>query len=142
MKKALLRGITDGSGNLAPWIGLPVGFGTPLIVSQVTKGLAQAELVKQVANVTKDFDLSKIETGVAAVASKAMMYKWITLASPFVLALPFLLFKKTRGAALGIIGGGIVGDLVLSYWPAASASTPTAEEKPVEGAQVQILGGR
>lgn len=140
--KTTLKGIMNDGGNLAAWTGVPVGFGTPLIMRQVFKNFATAALVKSVQSVSESGG-EGITAGLSSLAKTTLTYNVLTLASPFILALPFLLFKKTRGAALGVIGGGIVGDLALTYWPALSApaaatpSTPSAEA-PTEGA-VSIL---
>lgn len=132
--KGQLKGVvTTPEGNLRAWTGLPVGFGLPIIFSR----MSEVSLINKMNENMRQGD----DPMAYGTASLANAWSVITYASPLVVALPLLAFKTTRMAALGIIGGGVIADTLISMFglfKKEKTSTPSTTQ--TEGASVQILG--
>jgi len=133
--KTQMRGALTKNGKPRMWTGVPVGLVTPLAVGK----LAQMYVASATASATTtDAGFNLMDT--------AKTLNTVAMLSPFVLALPFLFFKKTRPAAFGIIGGGLAGDLIwsLTGTPATGSSTTQGalgayRAKVLRGAAVRVL---
>lgn len=130
MKTRLKGALTTPAGKPRLWTGASVGIVTPLALQQ----LAKMYLAAKTAEVTTTDE-------VFALSDTGKTLQNVVYASPFVLAVPFLFFKKTRGVALAALAGGVVGDLIVAYWPSSSATT-TATKGALGRGGVQILGGK